>query len=108
MSVALGFKCFTQSSKSIRKKSLSTYSQSCTFNTPFIFCYRFDECVEGGESQLVDMFRVMEIFRKESPADFRVLTRVPIFFSTIDFKRKSPAYIKIRKPVIQLDYDDEV
>ncbi|CAK8697396.1 gamma-butyrobetaine dioxygenase-like [Clavelina lepadiformis] len=69
---------------------------------------QFDECVEGGESQLVDMFRVMEIFRKESPADFRVLTRVPIFFSTIDFKRKSPAYIKIRKPVIQLDYDDEV
>ena len=54
------------------------------------------------------MFHAMEILRKESPDDFRVLTRVPCTFSTIDHARKSPAYLITRKPIIQVDYDDQV
>ena len=69
---------------------------------------RFDKCVEGGESQLVDMFQAMEILRNESPEDFRTLTRVPCTFSTIDGERKSPAYLITRKPIIQVDYDNQV
>ena len=69
---------------------------------------RFDECVIGGNSQLVDMFHAMEILRQESPEYFHTLTRVPCTFSTIDYKRKSPAYLITRKPIIQVDYDDQV
>ena len=77
-------------------------------NTSLIYLCRFDECVVGGESQLVDMFCAMEILRKESLEDFRVLTRVPCTFSTIDYARRSPAHLITRKPIIQVDYDDQV
>ena len=54
------------------------------------------------------MFHAMEILRQESPEYFHTLTRVPCTFSAIDYKRKSPAYLITRKPIIQVDYDDQV
>ena len=43
-----------------------------------LFCsYRFDDCVEGGESNIVDAYPVLKQFRKEYPKQFEVLTRVP-------------------------------
>nr|CAB3225134.1 gamma-butyrobetaine dioxygenase-like [Phallusia mammillata] len=74
----------------------------------FFQCLQFDECIEGGESIVADMFQAAEILRQESPDDFRVLTRVPCTFATIDYKRQNPAYYETRKPVIEVDYDDQI
>ncbi|XP_076820005.1 gamma-butyrobetaine dioxygenase-like isoform X2 [Clavelina lepadiformis] len=74
----------------------------------FFHCLRFDEEVEGGESIIADMFQAAEILRKESPNDFRVLTKVPCTFATIDYNRKNPAYYETRKTVIEVDCDDQV
>ena len=38
---------------------------------------RFDECVEGGESIVVDTYPVIEELREKYPKQFEVLTRVP-------------------------------
>ena len=40
---------------------------------------RFDYCVEGGESVLVDTYPVVEELRRKHPKQFEVLTRVPYF-----------------------------
>nr|CAB3261500.1 uncharacterized protein LOC100177042 [Phallusia mammillata] len=54
------------------------------------------------------MFHVIDILRKQSPDDFRVLSRVPVHFATIDYERQHPAHVIHRKPIISLDYDDRV
>lgn len=69
---------------------------------------RFDDCVEGGETVIADMFQCAEILRSESPDAFRILTKVPQTFATIDFTRRNKAFYEVRKPVIEVDYDDEV
>nr|XP_002119838.1 uncharacterized protein LOC100177042 isoform X1 [Ciona intestinalis] len=69
---------------------------------------QFDDCVQGGESLLVDMFYVLETFRKEFPEDFNILSKVPVPFGTIDYQRKNPCYLYTRKPVIVTDYDDQI
>ena len=38
---------------------------------------RFDECVEGGESIIVDTYPVLQELRQKHPKQFEVLTRVP-------------------------------
>ena len=42
-----------------------------------LLCCRFDNCVEGGESIIVDTYPVIKQLRKEHPKQFEVLTRVP-------------------------------
>ena len=45
---------------------------------PFIInLLRFDDCVEGGESVVVDTYPVLEEMRKKHPNEFNTLTRVP-------------------------------
>jgi gamma-butyrobetaine dioxygenase len=48
---------------------------------------RFDEFVEGGESTLLDLFYVAEVFRKSSPKEFHTLTQVPTAFQKIHYER---------------------
>jgi gamma-butyrobetaine dioxygenase len=43
--------------------------------------------VEGGESTLLDLFYVAEIFRKSSPKEFHTLTQVPTTFQKIHYER---------------------
>ena len=53
----------------------------------FITCFRFDECVEGGESILLDTYPVVEEMRRKYPKQFDTLTRVPATFETIPSDR---------------------
>ncbi|XP_078494678.1 gamma-butyrobetaine dioxygenase-like [Ciona intestinalis] len=70
---------------------------------------RFDNEVIGGVSTLLDMFQVAEIFRKESPEDFKTFLEVPACFNTIDYKRKEvPIYLEVQKHHIVLDYYDKI
>ena len=39
--------------------------------------YRNDECVEGGESILLDLYSVVQELRETHPEHFDTLTRVP-------------------------------
>jgi hypothetical protein len=55
-------------------------------------CVRFDECVEGGESIVVDLLAVMERLRVTRPHHFATLIRVPATFFRIHYKRSSYAF----------------
>ena len=48
---------------------------------------RFDSCVEGGESILLDAFPVVEELRAKHPEPFDVLTRVPATIQRIHYDR---------------------
>nr|CAB3225123.1 gamma-butyrobetaine dioxygenase-like [Phallusia mammillata] len=91
---------------------LPFHADQCIYEAPegilLLHALRFDDVVEGGNSLLVDMFHVIDILRKQSPDDFRVLSRVPIAYATIDYNRRDPAHVIHRKPIILLDYDDKV
>ena len=63
------------------KLSIST-SHPC----PWLSC-RFDECVEGGESVLLDAFAVVEELREKQPHLFDTLARVPATFERIHYNR---------------------
>lgn len=52
-------------------------------STHLVFGCRFDECVEGGESVLVDAYPVVEEIRQKHPKQFNTLTRVPVPFGLI-------------------------
>ena len=49
--------------------------------------YRFDDCVEGGESIVVDLLAVMEKLRVTHPHHFDTLVRVPATFNRIHYER---------------------
>ena len=57
------------------------------FRVSYMNCYRFDECVEGGESRFLDVFHVAEQFRKDHPDKFHTLVRVPATFQKIHYDR---------------------
>ena len=42
-----------------------------------LFVFRFDDCIEGGESTFLDAYPVVEELRRKHPKHFEVLTRVP-------------------------------
>ena len=56
--------------------------------------YRNDECVEGGESIVVDALAVAEKFRVTHPHHFSTLVRVPATFHRIHYDRYT-VYIHI-------------
>ncbi|XP_076801730.1 gamma-butyrobetaine dioxygenase-like [Clavelina lepadiformis] len=71
---------------------------------------RFDSAVTGGDSTLVDMFKAVEILRKESPEDFQTLVEVPATYCQIDHSPSSiePTHLEHQKPHITLDYFGKV
>uniref|UniRef100_H2ZE86 TauD/TfdA-like domain-containing protein n=1 Tax=Ciona savignyi TaxID=51511 RepID=H2ZE86_CIOSA len=69
---------------------------------------RFDSCVTGGESLIIDMFRSAETLRRESPEHFRTLCEVPATFETIDLKRNEPCYLEHQKTHFAVDYFDKL
>lgn len=75
----------------------------------YILCvFRFDDCVEGGESILKDIFQVAEKLRKEYPDEFQTLTEVPIVYETKGLEREIPSYYEHQKTHIETDYNGEV
>lgn len=52
-----------------------------------IICFRFEECVEGGESILLDVNRVAEEFRIQHPEDFKILTQNAVTIQKVHYER---------------------
>ncbi|RDD42516.1 putative gamma-butyrobetaine dioxygenase [Trichoplax sp. H2] len=73
-----------------------------------LHCVRFDECVTGGESLLLDSFSVAEELRLQSPEDFRILSTIPATFQKIHFEREFPVSMRYQRPHIVLNHDQEV
>ncbi|XP_078491702.1 gamma-butyrobetaine dioxygenase [Ciona intestinalis] len=65
---------------------------------------RFDSSVTGGESQILDLFRAAETFRRENPKYFQTLCEVPCKFETMDKKRSHPVFQEHQKPHFVVDY----
>ena len=47
--------------------------------------FRFDKCVEGGESILLDAYAVVEEMRRKHPKQFDTLTKIPATFEKLCF-----------------------
>lgn len=73
-----------------------------------LHCLKFDECVEGGESTLLDLFYVAEVFRKSNPQEFHVLTQIPTTFQKIHYQRENPVHMIYQKPIISLNHRKEI
>lgn len=73
-----------------------------------LHCTQFDECVEGGESMLLDIFHVAECFRNKFPDDFHILTKIPATFQKVHFNRDSPVFMKYQRPHIVLNHRGEI
>ena len=69
-----------------------------------LHCLKFDSCIEGGESAIVDMFNFAEQFRIRHPKEFNVLCRVNASFYKVNFDY-TPAYCRNSRPVIVTDHD---
>jgi len=67
----------------------------------FLHCLQFDEGIEGGESLLLDSFKVAEELRRNDPAAFRSLQEIPATFIKDDMRRERPAQFEYRTPHIQ-------
>ena len=63
-------------------------------NTVAQLCYckclrfRYDECVEGGESILLDSLPLLEQLREDCPKHFATLTRVPATFQNTAYSQR--------------------
>ena len=66
---------------------LYNYVSVCMESVSDICVYRNDECVEGGESIIVDALAVVEKFRVTHPHHFSTLVRVPATFHRIHYDR---------------------
>ena len=56
-------------------------------NTYFYTWHRFDPCVNGGESILLDTYPVLEELRQKHPEHFATLARVPATFQKVHYER---------------------
>ena len=65
---------------------ISSHVQYHNYTVQWLSC-RFDECVEGGESVLLDAFAVVEELREKQPHLFDTLARVPATFERIHYNR---------------------
>lgn len=61
---------------------------------------RFDECVEGGESVMLDTLPVLNEMRSKHPKLFQTLTQVPVTFQRVQHKGYSqqwlPSYFHVK------------
>ncbi|XP_033734100.1 LOW QUALITY PROTEIN: gamma-butyrobetaine dioxygenase-like [Pecten maximus] len=74
----------------------------------FLHCIRFDDCVIGGENYMLNVSAVAERFRRQHPADFDILTKVPATFQKIHFARSEPVKMKYQRPHINLNHRGEI
>lgn len=69
---------------------------------------QFDNSVIGGDSILLDVFHVAELFRIEHPEDFEILTKIPATYERIHYKRERPVKMQIQRPHIVLNDKQEI
>ena len=69
-------------------------------------CLTFDSCVVGGEQVYLNAFHEAELFRKEYPADFAVLSKVPAAFhlNVVDKNLPGPVPYSYSRPHFTLNY----
>ena len=71
-----------------------------------LFFYCVEHEAEGGESLLIDGFRVAEDFRKDHPDDFQLLVDTPATFWRFD--AQCDYYFSTTLPIIELDKQGKV
>ncbi|XP_071175708.1 2-(trimethylamino)ethylphosphonate dioxygenase-like isoform X2 [Mytilus edulis] len=74
----------------------------------FLHCQEFEECVEGGESILLDVNRVAEEFRIQHPEDFKILTQNAVTIQKVHYERDWPVDMTYKRPHIKLNDKDEI
>ena len=68
-------------------------------------CLAFDDCVEGGESNYLNVFYKAERFRMQHPEDFNILTKVPTTYQReINMDAKSGHYTTYHRPHFTVNY----
>ncbi|XP_055957461.1 2-(trimethylamino)ethylphosphonate dioxygenase isoform X2 [Patella vulgata] len=73
-----------------------------------LHCLRFDDCVEGGESTYLDLFHIVEEFRKSHPKYFQILSTIPATFYKCHYDRENPFHLVYQKPHIVLNHHKQV
>lgn len=70
------------------------------FNVDWI---RFDDCVQGGESILLDTYPILEKMKQQYPKQFNTLTRIPATFQKLHYERYSEFayYSVLHKAIIK-------
>ncbi|MBD2184863.1 TauD/TfdA family dioxygenase [Planktothrix sp. FACHB-1355] len=77
------------------------------YNHPLLVCfYMVENTVMGGESVLVDGFRIAQDFRKDHPDYFQILAQTPIQFQ--QFYTEFQYYYQRTQTLLKLDYQGEV
>lgn len=74
----------------------------------FIHCVRFDDCIVGGDSLIIDAFDVANEFRKTHPAHFETLTNIPVTFQKMHVKDGKPEVMLHHRPHIKLNHRGEI
>ena len=78
---------YYQSSPGLQLLHCVRYCAKMTLYSNTMQKFRFDECIEGGESILLDAYPVVEEMRKTHPKQFEILTRVPATFQKVHYER---------------------
>ena len=68
-------------------KSVAFLEEVVLLNAYFYTLHRFDPCVNGGESILLDAYPIMEELRQKHPEHFATLARVPATFQKVHYER---------------------
>lgn len=80
----------TLTEKKKRMEYFATDPRSWLFPCVCILCIcRNDDCVEGGENILLDLYPIVQELRKTYPHHFDTLTRVPVRFQKIAYDEGS-------------------
>lgn len=70
------------------------------------FLYSVENSAAGGESILVDGYRVAKDFRQNHPEYFKILTQTPVHFKQLDLTRKY--YLCNINPILKLNQKGEI
>ncbi|KAL5463316.1 hypothetical protein EMCRGX_G032208 [Ephydatia muelleri] len=68
-----------------------------------LHCLKFDDCVTGGESVLLDSLPVLEELKRKYPTYFDTLVSIPATFQKIHYERQNPTHMVYRRPHITVN-----
>ncbi|KAK7104337.1 gamma-butyrobetaine dioxygenase-like [Littorina saxatilis] len=74
----------------------------------FLHTLKFDDCVSGGESLIVDAFKVANEFRQSHPNEFEALATIPATFQKIHYGRSVPVHMTFTRPLIGLNAEKQI
>ncbi|KAL1510263.1 hypothetical protein AB1Y20_006586 [Prymnesium parvum] len=90
-------------------EAIGPHMDLCYYESPpglqLLHCMRFDADVSGGESFLIDGFKVAEQLRRDEPAAFDSLSRLPATFIKDHADRPEPVLMSYRRPHFALNAD---